>query len=110
MGVTGDALCETSRLGRLGSPGGLMSLYGSAFHVTPVDLCITFQCNLFIYPISFLMEIKLFQIVSKLFQIVILGHHLMKNSVQVKFPLGMYRHQSLFHGLIETLNTTIAVW
>ena len=56
------------------------------------------------------MEIKLFQIVSKLFQIVILGHHLMKNSVPVKFPLGMYKHQSLFHGLIETLNTTIAVW
>ena len=38
-----------------------MSLYGPIFHVTPVDLCIIFQCNLYIYPVSCLMEIKLFQ-------------------------------------------------
>ena len=25
-----------------------MSLYGPTFHVTPVDLCIIFQCNLYI--------------------------------------------------------------
>ena len=50
-----------------------MSLYGPTFHVTPVDLCIIFQYNLYVYPVSCLMEIKLFQIVSncfKLFQIV----------------------------------------
>ena len=54
------------RLGwlRLGCPGSLMSLYGPTFHVTPVDLCIIFQCNLYIYPVSCLEEIKLFQIVS----------------------------------------------
>ena len=34
---------------RLGCPGGLISLYGLAFHVTPVDLCIIFQYNLYIY-------------------------------------------------------------
>ena len=46
-------------------------LYGPTFHVTPVDLCIIFQCNLYtyIYPLSCLVEIKLFHIVSKLFQI-----------------------------------------
>ena len=38
-----------------------MSLYGPTFHVTPVDLCIIFQCNLHIYPVSSLVEIKLFQ-------------------------------------------------
>ena len=26
-----------------------MSLYEPTFHVTPVDLCIIFQCNLYIY-------------------------------------------------------------
>ena len=31
-----------------GCPGSLMSLYGPTFHVTPVDLCIILQCNLFI--------------------------------------------------------------
>ena len=39
-----------------------MSLYGPTFHVTPVDLCIIFQCNLYkLYPVSCLVEIKLFQ-------------------------------------------------
>ena len=33
---------------RLGCLGSLMSLYGPTFHVTPVDLCIIFQCNLYI--------------------------------------------------------------
>ena len=28
-----------------------MSLYGPTFHVTPVDLCIKLQCNLYIYCI-----------------------------------------------------------
>ena len=28
--------------------GSLMSLYGPTFHVSPVDLCIIFQCNLYI--------------------------------------------------------------
>ena len=27
---------------RLGRPGSLMSLYEQTFHITPVDLCITF--------------------------------------------------------------------
>ena len=31
---------------RLTCPGSIMSLYVPAFHVTPVDLCIIFQCNL----------------------------------------------------------------
>ena len=47
---------------RLGCPGSLMSLHGPTFHVTPVDLCIIFQCNLYIYPVSCLVEIKLFQV------------------------------------------------
>ena len=38
-----------------------MSLYMPTFHVTPVDLCIIFQCNLNISCIMSL-EIKLFQI------------------------------------------------
>ena len=29
-------------------PGSLMSLYGPTFHVPPVDLCIIFQCNIYI--------------------------------------------------------------
>ena len=33
---------------RLGCPGSLMSLYGPTFHITPVDLCIIFHCNLYI--------------------------------------------------------------
>ena len=33
---------------RLGCPGSLMSLNGPTFHVTPVYLCIIFQCNLYI--------------------------------------------------------------
>ena len=33
---------------RLGCPGSLMSLYGPTFHVTPVNLCIIFQYNLYI--------------------------------------------------------------
>ena len=37
-----------------------MSLYGPTFYVTPVDLCIIFQCNLNIYHVSCLVEIKLF--------------------------------------------------
>ena len=41
---------------KLGCPGGLMSLYGPTFQVTPVDLCVIFQCNIY-----FLVEIKLFQ-------------------------------------------------
>ena len=41
-----------------------MSLYWPKFHVTPVDLCIIFQCNLYICPVSCLVEIKLFQIIS----------------------------------------------
>ena len=32
---------------RLGCPGSLMSLYKPTFHVTPVDLRIIFQCNLY---------------------------------------------------------------
>ena len=51
---------------RLGCPGCDMSLYGPTFHVTPIDFCIIFQCNLYIYPVSCLVEIKLFQIVSKI--------------------------------------------
>ena len=41
-----------------------MSLYGLTFHVTPVNLCITFQCNLYI---SCIMSCEN-KIVSKLFQ------------------------------------------
>ena len=45
-----------------------MSLYGPTFHVSLVDLCIRFQCKLYIYPVSCLVEIKLlFQIDSKKF-------------------------------------------
>ena len=33
---------------RLGCPGSLVSLYGPTFHVTPVYLCIIFQCSLYI--------------------------------------------------------------
>ena len=44
------------------------TLYGPTFHVTPVDLCTTFQCNLYnLYAVSCLVEInclKLFQIDS----------------------------------------------
>ena len=47
-----------------------MSLYGPTFHVTPVNLCIIFQSNIYIYPVSCLVEIKLFQNCFKLFQIV----------------------------------------
>ena len=43
-----------------------MSFYGPTFHVTPVDLCIIFQCNLYISCIMFCGN----KIVSKLFQIV----------------------------------------
>ena len=59
--------------------GNLVSLYGSTFHVTPVDLRIIFQCNLYISCIMSCGNkiasncFKLFQIVSncsKLFQIV----------------------------------------
>ena len=46
-----------------------MSLYGPRFHVTPVDLGVIFQCNLYIYPVSCLVEIKLFQIVSNCFKL-----------------------------------------
>ena len=31
----------------LGCPGRLMSLYGPTFHVSAVDLCIIFQCNIY---------------------------------------------------------------
>ena len=41
-----------------------MSLYGPTFHVTPVDLCIIYSDVTYIYPVSCLVEIKLFQIVS----------------------------------------------
>ena len=40
-----------------------MSLYESTFHVTPDDLCFIFQCKLYIYAVSCLVEIKLFQII-----------------------------------------------
>ena len=40
-----------------------MCLYGPTFHVTPVDLSIIFQCN--IYPVSCLVEIKLLQLFQK---------------------------------------------
>ena len=43
-----------------------MSLYGPTFLVTPVDLCIIFQCNLYISCIMSCGN----KIVSKLFQIV----------------------------------------
>ena len=48
-----------------------MSLYGPTFHVTPVNLCIIFECNLYIYiyPVSCLVEIRLFQNCFKLFNI-----------------------------------------
>ena len=49
---------------RIWCPGSLMSLYGPTFHVTPVDLCIIFQCNLYIFCIMPCGK-KLFQIVSK---------------------------------------------
>ena len=41
-----------------------MSLYGPTFHVTPVDLCIIFQCNSYISCIMSSGN----KIVSKLFQ------------------------------------------
>ena len=45
-------------------------IYLLTFHVTPVDLCIIFQCNLYnLYLVSCLVEIKLFYC-FKLFQIV----------------------------------------
>ena len=40
-----------------------MNLYGHTFHVTPVNLCIYSNVT-YIYPLSCLVEIKLFQIVS----------------------------------------------
>ena len=36
-----------------------MSLYGPTFHATPIDLCIKFQCN--IYIVSCLVEINLYR-------------------------------------------------
>ena len=48
---------------RLGCIGSLTRLYGPIFHVTPVDLCIIFQCNLYISCIMSCGN-KLFQIVS----------------------------------------------
>ena len=51
---------------RLGYPGSLLSLYRPTFHVTPVDFCIIFQCNLYL-SCTMSRENK---IVSKLFQIV----------------------------------------
>ena len=47
-------------------PGSLMSLYGPAFYVTRVDLCIIFQCNLYISCIMSMMscEKKLFHVNS----------------------------------------------
>ena len=53
-----------------------MSLYGHTFDVTPVDLCIIFQCNLYIsYIMSFGNKIvsncfKLFQNCFTLYMIV----------------------------------------
>ena len=53
--------------------------YGPTFHVTPVDLCIIFQCNLYISCIvSFGNKIvsKLFQIVSIfVYKCVLVGHY-----------------------------------
>ena len=45
-------------------PGSLMSLYGNTSQLTPVDLCIIFQCNLYIYCTMSCGN----KIVSKLFQ------------------------------------------
>ena len=60
---------------RLGCPGSLMSLYGPTFHVTPVDLCVIFQCNLYNYISSIKSCVNKIvsnccKIVSKLFQII----------------------------------------
>ena len=55
----------------LGCTGSLISLYGPTFHVTPVDLCIIFQCNLYISCIMSCENkncFKLFQIVSNCFK------------------------------------------
>ena len=46
--------------------GSLMSLYGPTFHVTPIDLCIIFQCNIYIlYRV--LCKYNCFKIVSNCF-------------------------------------------
>ena len=66
---------------RLGCPGNLMSLYGPTFHVTPVDLCIIFQCNIYINAVSCLVDIKSFQIVSNSFKIVSNSHSLKRISI-----------------------------
>ena len=55
---------------RLGCPGSLMSLYGPTFHVTRVDLCIMFQCNLYISCIMSCGN-KIVSNCFKLFQIVV---------------------------------------
>ena len=49
-GMTFPTLCSTPErwMGSFRCPGSLISLYGPTFHVTPVDLCIIFQCNLYI--------------------------------------------------------------
>ena len=47
---------------RLGCLGSFMSLYGPTFHVTPVDLCIIFKCNLYI---SCIMSCGIISILSK---------------------------------------------
>ena len=50
---------------RLGCPGRLVSLNGPSFHITPVDFLYLYSNVTYIYPVSCLVEIKLFQIVKK---------------------------------------------
>ena len=50
-----------------------MSLYGPTFHITPLDLCVILYSNItnILYPVSCLLEIIFFQIVSNCFIIIV---------------------------------------
>ena len=54
---------------RLGCSGSLMSVYGPTFHVTAVDLCIIFQCNLYIISCTMSYGNKFDSNYFKLFQV-----------------------------------------
>ena len=60
-----------------------MSLYGPTFHFTPVDLCIIFQCNLFILLRHVLKKQNGF----KMFQIIILDFFFFPNNNANPMPL-----------------------
>ena len=68
-----------------GCPGSLMSLRGPTSHVTPFDLCI-YSSVTYTFPVSWLVEIKLFQNCFKLFQL------FQKRSVRTLFATAQQPH------------------